>query len=66
MARLAQVHSRAGNDIAPDLYDCWLDCLVSTVGDFDPQFTPEVELAWRLTLAPGIACLRFGYDQPVA
>jgi hemoglobin-like flavoprotein len=62
MARLAEVHSREGQDITADLYTLWLNALVNTVKEFDGDFNDEIELAWRLTLAPGIAYLQFGYD----
>lgn len=64
LTRLARVHSRGEHDIPPALYDSWLDALMATVADFDPQFSQDVEIAWRLTLAPGIAYLKFGYAYP--
>lgn len=63
MARLAEVHSRKGQDITADLYTLWLSALVNTVKEFDGDFNDEIELAWRLTLAPGIAYLQFAYDR---
>jgi len=66
LARLARIHSRGEQDIPPALYDRWLDSLMQTVREFDPQFDQNTELAWRLTLAPGISYLRFGYEHPPA
>jgi hemoglobin-like flavoprotein len=63
MSRLARVHSRAGQDIPPRLYEDWMASLLATVAEFDPQYSDAVELAWRLTLAPGIVYLAFGYDH---
>lgn len=63
MARLARVHSRDGQDIAAELYTLWLDALVNTVKESDSDFSDQVELAWRMTLAPGIAYLQFGYER---
>ncbi len=58
LPRLAARHSRADLDIRPGLYDLWLDCLLQAVRNHDPDFSPEVEKAWRDTLAVGIAYLR--------
>jgi hypothetical protein len=66
LARLARVHSRGEQDIPPGLYERWLDSLMETVAEFDPQFDQTVELCWRLTLAPGISYLQFGYEHPPA
>jgi len=61
MPRLAARHSRADLDIRPGLYDHWLDCLVDTARRHDPEFSPEIEAAWRATLAPGIEYMRSQY-----
>jgi hemoglobin-like flavoprotein len=65
MSRLAEVHSQRGQDIPAPLYELWLDALIATVRERDSEFDEQVELAWRLTLAPGIAYLTFGYDHPL-
>lgn len=59
--RLAERHSHAELDIRPELYASWLDCLVKAASAYDPEFSPEVEKAWRQALAPGIEHLRSGY-----
>ncbi|MDX1735048.1 MAG: globin [Halioglobus sp.] len=61
LQQLAQIHSRQQLDIPPQFYDVWLDSLVSAVGSHDPDFDEEVELAWRIALAPGICLMRFSY-----
>ena len=64
--RLRQValrHSRRDRDIPPDLYEEWLDNLLVAVREFDERFNDEVELAWRIVLAPGIAYMKFRYDR---
>lgn len=61
MPRLADRHSRADLDIRPGLYDHWLDCLVETARHHDPEFSPEIEAAWRETLAVGIEYMRSRY-----
>ena len=64
LRRTAERHSASQVDINPDLYDLWLDSLVESASLFDPNFTEEVELAWRVVLAPGIAYMKFKYDKP--
>jgi hemoglobin-like flavoprotein len=55
LRRVAERHSRTDLNIDPTLYPGFVDSLVKTSKEFDPQFTPDVERAWRDTLAPGIA-----------
>lgn len=64
MQRLALVHGPGAANIPPALYELWLNSLLATVGQFDNQFDATVELAWRLTLAPGISYLQFTYEHP--
>ncbi len=61
--RIARSHSRAGYDIAPELYDLWLETLMGVLRDFDPAYDGDVELAWRLVLSPGITYMKFHYDR---
>jgi len=60
---IAQLHSRRERDIPPQLYDLWLEQLIETVRECDPEFDTDVELAWRLSLARGIAYMKFMYDK---
>lgn len=66
LRRIAERHSAAQIDIEPGLYDIWLDSLIETVQLFDPRFTEEIELAWRIILAPGIVYMKFKYDKPAS
>jgi hemoglobin-like flavoprotein len=59
--RLAERHSRTGLDVRPDLYGSWLECLIKAAKQYDPEFSPELEGAWRRALAPGIEHLRARY-----
>jgi hemoglobin-like flavoprotein len=61
LPRLATMHNRENLDIRPELYDGWLDCLLQAARNHDPQFSPQVEEAWRSTLAVGIEYLRSKY-----
>ena len=64
LRRIAERHSVSQINIEPRLYDIWLDSLIDTAQSFDSLFTEEVELAWRVILAPGIAYMKFKYDKP--
>lgn len=64
LRRTAERHSRSQINVAPRLYDVWLESLIETAQLFDTRFTEEVELAWRVTLAPGIAYMKFKHDKP--
>jgi hemoglobin-like flavoprotein len=61
LPRLAALHGRYNLDIQPELYDGWLDCLVEAARRHDPQFSPEIEEAWRQTLGVGIEYMRSKY-----
>ena len=61
LERLAKLHSRAGLDIKPELYDLWLDRLVHAVQEFDPMFDPGTKTAWRRVLQPGIEFMKSRY-----
>ncbi|WP_455203392.1 globin [Kaarinaea lacus] len=63
LQRIAQHHSKKNAAIPPDLYDVWLECLMKTLREFDPEYSPEVELSWRVVLSPGITYMKFKYDQ---
>ncbi len=66
LRKIAGRHSRSQIDVNPDLYDIWLDSLIETVQLFDLRFTEEIELAWRVVLAPSIVYMKFKYDKPAA
>lgn len=61
LPRIAARHSRKDLDIRPELYDRFLECLIETVRAKDPQFSAEVESAWRETMAFGIEYMRARY-----
>jgi hemoglobin-like flavoprotein len=44
--------------ISGNMYDIWLESLVQTLKSFDKKFTPSVELAWRVSMAPGIEFMK--------
>jgi hemoglobin-like flavoprotein len=58
---IAERHSSRDLDIKPEMYNVWLEGLVETASHYDPEFTPEIEAAWRSTLAAGIEYMRSRY-----
>ena len=61
--QISQLHGKSGMGIPPLLYDLWLECLIETVREYDPEFRPDVELAWRLVMISGITYMKFHYDE---
>lgn len=58
---LGESHNRHGYDVNPALYGYWVDALLETVEDFDPQFDSELGLQWREVLRPGIELISGAY-----
>lgn len=58
---LGESHNRHQYDIKPEWYGLWLDSLMRTVRQHDPEYTPELEHAWRDVLEPGIELIRGAY-----
>jgi hemoglobin-like flavoprotein len=52
--RLGELHSRKRMNITPDMYPIWVNCLMKTVSEMDPEFTPELEDQWRKSLQKGL------------
>ena len=63
LIEIARVHDHHHADIPSELYDLWLDCLIVTVREFDPEFDADVELSWRMICAPGITFMRFRHGK---
>lgn len=61
--RIARSHDRYHHNIAPHLYDLWLECMIANVREFDPGFSDDVDLSWRLAMAPCISLMKFRYDH---
>jgi len=55
--RLARRHSIHDADVGPELYHLWLQSLLEAVRECDPEWTPEVEAAWRETMQIGVRYL---------
>lgn len=61
LARIAERRSRRDLNIDPALYGPFVDSLIVTVRQHDPQFAPAVERAWRRTVALGVAYMQARY-----
>jgi hemoglobin-like flavoprotein len=59
LARLAEKHGKAGLGIDPAWYAIFLDSLILTARQFDPEFSPAVGAAWREALQPGMDYMRY-------
>lgn len=57
---LAVVHR--GTNIKNDMYDLWLQAIVQTLQEIDPNYQPEEGLAWKIILSPGIEFMK-GYAK---
>ncbi|MGF1526941.1 MAG: globin [Candidatus Competibacterales bacterium] len=55
--RIAEIHSRRGHDVVPELYPLWLDSLCEAVKRHDPGYTAELESIWRRRMEQGIAIM---------
>ena len=54
LRRIAVTHCQSNYNIKPEYYDHWLEALILTAREKDPQFDRETELAWRIAMNPGI------------
>ena len=61
--QFAERHSARDLDIGAELYDLWLDCLLATVEECDPDFNPEVRDAWERVMMVGIRYLVTRYNM---
>ncbi len=66
MQGIAESHAKKDKDIAPHLYELWLDSLVDTVKELDPKFDPDVGLAWKSVMSMGITYMKDRYDRDKA
>lgn len=62
LERIAAAHGRRGRDVAPHLYDLWLDCLLRAVKECDERYSAQIDAAWRHVMDAGILFLKSRYD----
>ncbi len=58
LTRVAERHGRSDLGIPPDMYAPFVEALIDNVRHFDPEFTPELEAAWRATIARGVEYMK--------
>ena len=54
---LALVHKQV-NNIEDNMYDLWLEAILTTLQEIDPEYKKEDELAWKIMLSPGIEFMK--------
>ena len=59
---LAAGHNREHFDIEPPLYALWLNAALATARDSDPDWSPDVERAWRQILDIAIRHMARRYE----
>ena len=59
--KLGNLHSRAGRNIAPKLYEIWLDSICATVKELDPEWSQSLEDHWRVRLRAGMQIIMAAY-----
>ncbi len=60
---VARRHGAGHLEIGAHLYDVWLDSLLATVRECDPECYPEVENAWEDVMMIGIHYLCANYER---
>ena len=58
---LGRVHGRSGRNIQPRLYELWLDSICETAKALDPEWSGELDRAWRVRLRPGMQIVTAAY-----
>jgi hypothetical protein len=61
MDKLATLHNREHRNIKPEWYLDWLDALIKTIREFDPQYNLALEQLWRAAMQPGIVYMQAKY-----
>jgi truncated hemoglobin YjbI len=56
LERLAAQHSRL--QVSIEMFDIWLNALITTVKEMDDQCDLATEMAWRWALTPGITYMK--------
>ena len=58
LARIAERHSRRDLDVDPAFYRPFIESLIATLKQYDGEYTPAIEAAWRETVAPGVEYMK--------
>lgn len=62
LTKFRRSHSRARINVKPEYYEFWLNSLVDTLRECDPQFSVQLEADWRDMLQVTIDYMIEGYD----
>lgn len=54
LVRLGEVHNRERINVRPELYPLWLEALMESIREHDPQHNEMTEPAWREAISAGI------------
>ena len=63
LEQIAERHSKAELDIGPELYGYWLESLIEAVSQIDPEYSDEIENAWRTVMNYGIEYMTSKYNS---
>jgi hemoglobin-like flavoprotein len=66
LQKLGHKHSRNQLNIRPRLYPYFVNALMRSLRECDPEWSEELEDAWRKRIAPGIAYMISFYDSTAA
>lgn len=58
LTRVAERHGRHDLAIPSEMYGPFVEALIDNVRHFDPEFTPELETAWRATISRGVEYMK--------
>ena len=59
--RIRESHNRDGLDIKPAYYQFWVDSLITALSEHDPEFSDELDLAWRTVVQEAIDFIAEGH-----
>ncbi len=54
LERLQTSHNESGYGVTREMYDIWVETLVTTAAEQDPKWEEDLADAWRMALRPGI------------
>ena len=61
LVKIRKTHARDRMNIKPEYYDYWMECLIQTLWECDPQFSDALESGWRKVMGKAIEVIREGY-----
>lgn len=64
LERIAARHDQNDLAVAPSYYPHFVESLLNSVREFDPEFSAAVEDAWKRSMAPGIDFIIDRYVPP--